>query len=134
MHCELCYMNPPCDMTEDGDVTFLPVPEALPDDTLCADCRQQCDEWDESEKKHREENHQAPWKHNCMMCSYAAYADDREEAWQNHLARCRACQTSPHDFVGEPPLCRECGAEPDKVPVDEVCTNSYTREMHRDLC
>ena len=93
--CELCYMNPPCDLTEDGDVTFLPVPKALPDDTLCADCRQQCDEWGRAARKHLAENHQAPWGHDCMMCSMAAYGEDKERVWQEHLARCRECQDSP---------------------------------------
>ena len=133
--CDLCFMNPPCNMTVDGDVTFLPVPEALPDDTLCVDCREQCDSWERDEKRHREENHQAPWEHNCEMCSLNAYAEDRDRAWKTHLTRCEECRTAPHDFVGPPPLrCRECGAEAGKVPSDEMCLNSYTREMHRDNC
>ena len=90
--CEFCYMNPPWEATEDGEITFLPVPSALPDDTLCADCRQQNDDWARAERKHREEKHQAPWEHDCLYCSLTAYEEDRERNWQAHLAGCQACQ------------------------------------------
>lgn len=132
--CEICEMNPPCDLTEDGEVTFLPVPPALPGKKLCGDCQQQMDDWDRDASRHVLEKHKAPWEHNCQMCSMAAYTEDQERAWQVHLAGCRECQEAPHDFVTAPPRCRQCGAEADKVPPDEVCTSSYTREMHRDLC
>ena len=125
--CELCFMNPPWEATS--------VPEALPNDTLCADCREQCDSWDRAAKVHREENHQAPWEYNCEMCSMAAYEEDRAKAWQAHLARCEACQKSPHDFMtAPPPRCRACGAEKGAVGLPSVCTLSYTREIHRDSC
>ena len=106
--CELCYMNPPVDLTEDGGVTFLPVPEALPNDDLCADCRQQSDEWARDMRRHLEDNHQSPWEHNCQMCSLDAYSEEQEKNWQAHLARCKECQESPPD--------------------------SHVREAHRDLC
>lgn len=108
MQCELCYMNPPHDITEDGEVKFLPVPEALLGDDLCADCRQQSDEWSRAEKSHRDENHQTPWDHDCVACSLASYSEEGEKAWQAHLARCEGCQNSPPD--------------------------SHLREAHRDLC
>ena len=132
--CELCYMNPPHDATEDGEITFLPVPEALPGKDYCEDCQQQADDLARAGQRHVRENHQAPWEHNCMICSMHAYGDERERNWQEHLAQCEECRTSPHDFVTEVPRCRNCGAEADKVPPGEVCTDSYTREMHRDMC
>jgi len=108
MECELCYMNPPHSITEDGDVTFLPVPEALSGNTLCADCQQQSDEWARDEERHREENHQTPWEYDCQMCSLNAYNEEREKSWQDHLSRCAECRNSPPD--------------------------SHLREAHRDLC
>ncbi len=132
--CELCEMNPPADLTEDGEVTFLPVPEALPGKKLCKDCQQQSDQWGQDASKHIIKNHRPPYDHNCQMCSMALYTEDQERTWREHLARCKECQQSPHDFVTAPPRCRACGAEADKVPSDEVCTHSYTREMHRDIC
>lgn len=132
--CELCYMNPPVNTTEDGGVTFLPVPEALPGDDLCADCRQQSDGWARNMKRHQEENHQAPWEHDCQMCSLDAYTEEQEKNWQAHLARCEECQKSSHDFVTAPPRCRACGAEANEVAPNDVCLDNHTREMHRDMC
>ena len=90
--CEFCYMNPPWEATEDGELKFLPVPDALPGDVLCAECRRQANEWSQSWKTHNEESHQAPWKHDCLCCSMEAYAEEKERNWQAHLAQCEACQ------------------------------------------
>ena len=101
-------MNPPHNITEDGEVVFLPVPTALPGDDLCSDCRQQSDEWSKAAKRHREENHQVPWQHDCLVCSLDAYSEEREAAWQAHLVRCKECK--------------------------DVSDDSYVREAHRDFC
>ncbi len=122
--CEICFQQPQID----------PTPEALPNEDHCEDCQREINSWSRALHRHTKENHQAPWDHNCQMCSLEAYNEERWNNWQEHLAQCEECQKSTHNFVTETLRCRDCGVEADRVAPDAVCEESCLREAHKNMC